>query len=74
MTQSNAPLPLLLVTVTIGGAQAVVQYAGEAPGEVAGLLQVNAVVPQQMAAGAAIPIRVSVGGAASQTRVTIAVQ
>jgi uncharacterized protein (TIGR03437 family) len=39
------PAPIAAVTVTIGGQPAQVQYAGEAPGLISGVLQVNAVVP-----------------------------
>jgi uncharacterized protein (TIGR03437 family) len=60
--------------VTIGGQNAAVQYAGSAPDSIAGLLQVNAVVPQSVAPGSAVPIIVSVGGSPSQSGVTIAVQ
>jgi uncharacterized protein (TIGR03437 family) len=35
----------LPVSVTIGGQAAQVLYAGAAPGQVAGVLQINAVVP-----------------------------
>ena len=73
VTPSNTKAPALPVTVTIGGIGATVQYAGSAPGEVAGLLQVNAVVPPGVSRGAAVPVTVSVGGIASQTGVTIAV-
>jgi uncharacterized protein (TIGR03437 family) len=73
VTQSNTTTPLLPVTAKIGGIGATVQYAGSAPGEVAGLLQVNAVVPQGVSPGPAVPVTVSVGGIASQSRVTIAV-
>ena len=59
--------------VTIGGMGAVVQYAGSAPYAVEGVLQVNAVVPPRIAPGAAVPVTMSVGGIASQARVTIAV-
>jgi uncharacterized protein (TIGR03437 family) len=44
------------------------------PGEVVGLLQVNAVVPQGVGPGSAVPVMVSVGGIASQAGVTIAVK
>ncbi len=74
VTQSNTKTPLLPVTVSIGGVNAVVQYAGSAPESVAGLLQVNAVLPQGIATGPAVPIIVSVGGQPSQTGVTIAVK
>jgi uncharacterized protein (TIGR03437 family) len=66
--------PVLGVKVTIGGQDAVVQYAGSAGASVAGLLQVNAVVPQAVAPGAAVPIAISVGGVPSPSGVTIAVQ
>jgi uncharacterized protein (TIGR03437 family) len=66
------PAPLLPVSVTIGGVQAVVQYAGGAYGEVAGVLQLNVVVPSTVS-GSALPIVVHIGNAASQTGVTLAV-
>jgi uncharacterized protein (TIGR03437 family) len=66
--------PVLAVKVTIGGQDAFVQYAGSAGASVAGLFQVNAVIPQAVAPGAGVPITVSVGGVASQRGVTIAVQ
>jgi uncharacterized protein (TIGR03437 family) len=74
VTQSNNKLPLLPVTVTMGGTAAAVQYAASAPGEVAGVLQVNVVVPQIVAPGSAVPVTVSVGRIASQANVTIAVK
>jgi uncharacterized protein (TIGR03437 family) len=74
VTQSNTKAPLLPVTVKIGGIGATVQYAGSAPDEVAGVLQVNAVVPQGVAPGSAVPVTVSVGGIASQAGVMIGVK
>jgi uncharacterized protein (TIGR03437 family) len=74
VTQSDSTTPSLPVTVMIGGVQAPVQYAGEAPGEVAGLLQVNAMVPTAVVPGSGVPIMVSVGGVSSQKNVTIAVK
>jgi uncharacterized protein (TIGR03437 family) len=74
VTGTNLKKPVLPVTVTIGGQNAAVQYAGSAPDSIAGLLQVNAVVPQSVAPGSAVPIIVSVGGSPSQSGVTIAVQ
>jgi uncharacterized protein (TIGR03437 family) len=64
----------LPVSATIGGVDAPVAYHGSAPGEVAGLLQVNAVVPPTVTPGSALPILVSVGSAQSQRGVTIAVK
>jgi uncharacterized protein (TIGR03437 family) len=66
--------PVLAVKVTIGGQDAVVQYAGSAGASVAGLFQVNAVIPPSVAPAAAVPIVISVGGVPSQNGVTIAVQ
>jgi len=45
------PAPIAKVTVTIGGQPATVSYAGEAPGLVAGVLQVNAMVPATIGSG-----------------------
>ncbi len=62
------------VAVTIGGVAATVQYAGQAPGEIAGLTQVNALVPQGVAVGPTVPVAVGVGEVQSQVGVTIAVK
>jgi uncharacterized protein (TIGR03437 family) len=70
----SAKMPVLPVAVTIGGVVATVQYAGSAPGLVAGLLQVNAVVPQGISAGTAVPVVISVGGLQSQAGVTVAIR
>jgi uncharacterized protein (TIGR03437 family) len=74
VTGSGGGAPVSHVTVTIGGIDAVVQFAGAAPQAVAGLFQVNAVVPQGVPSGSAVPLILSVGGAPSQAGVTIAVQ
>lgn len=65
------PEPVLPVSVTIGGVPAVVQYAGGEFGKVAGMLQINAVVPAGVSG--AVPVMVQVGSAAAQSGVTIAV-
>lgn len=66
------------VRVDIDGQPAVVTYAGTCPGAVAGLAQINAIVPPTVRAGSAISLTVSVGSAAasrrSQPGVTIAVK
>jgi uncharacterized protein (TIGR03437 family) len=74
ITQSNTKTPVLPVTVTIGGINATVNYAGSAPDSVAGLLQINAVVPPGVTPGSAVPIALKVGSAVSQDGVTIAVK
>lgn len=76
VTGSTAPLPVLpagSVTVMIGGQPAQVQYAGLAPAAIAGLYQINAVIPQGAASGAQ-PVSITVSGASTQTSVTVAVQ
>jgi uncharacterized protein (TIGR03437 family) len=50
------------------------QYAGGAPGEIAGLMQINAVIPQDIQTGNAVPVLVTVGSGISQLGVTIAVR
>ncbi len=64
---------ILPVTATIGDVAAEVGYAGSAPSLVTGVLQVNITVPTTVPAGSAVPLRITVGGRASQTGVTIAI-
>ncbi|MEZ5356055.1 MAG: SBBP repeat-containing protein [Bryobacteraceae bacterium] len=61
------------VAVTIGGETADVLYAGAAPGQVAGLFQLNAKVPESLGAGNH-PVVVRIRGVASQTGLTVAVR
>ena len=63
----------LPVTATVGGQPAPVLYAGPAPGEVNGVLQVNLTIPAATASGAK-PVAITVGGAASQGGITVAVK
>jgi uncharacterized protein (TIGR03437 family) len=65
---------LLPVTVTVGGMAAQVTYRGSAPGEIAGLLQIDAVVPAEVTPGPAVPIVIAAGGVTSQGGVSIAVK
>jgi uncharacterized protein (TIGR03437 family) len=64
----------LPVTVMIGGAGATVQSAGSAPGEIEGLVQINAVVPSSPGTVGSLPIELDIGNTGSQTGVTIAVK
>jgi uncharacterized protein (TIGR03118 family) len=66
--------PVQPVSLSIGGLAAQVLYAGEAPGSVAGVLEVEAVVPSGATPGAALPVVLTVGAASSQTTATIAVK
>ena len=65
----NQTLP---VKATIGGVPAEVVYAGPAPGEVNGIMQVNLGVPTGLTG--AQPLVITVGGIASQSGVTVAVK
>jgi trimeric autotransporter adhesin len=73
ITSAATPLPDGTVKVTIGGLPANVNYAGGAPGAVAGVLQVNAQIPAGVTAGGAVPVVVQVGTSNSQPGVTLAV-
>jgi uncharacterized protein (TIGR03437 family) len=69
------PFPTLTqpVSVTIGGQPAAIQYSGPAPGEVSGMIQVNATIPAGIAPGPAA-VTVSIGGVLSAGGVNIEVQ
>jgi uncharacterized protein (TIGR03437 family) len=64
--------------VEINGQAAVTSYAGTSAGSVAGLTQINAIVPPTAPTGAAIPLVVYIGPSpsarSSQLGVTLAVQ
>jgi uncharacterized protein (TIGR03437 family) len=73
---SGTPLPMVSLncTATIGGQTAPVNYCGEAPGATAGLVQVNALVPQSVTPGGAVPVSITIGGVTSQANVNLAVK
>jgi trimeric autotransporter adhesin len=64
------PVPQLVVSVMIGNQPAQTAFVGEAPFLVAGVLQVDAVVPPTATSGAN-PITVQVGKQISQSGVTV---
>jgi uncharacterized protein (TIGR03437 family) len=66
------PLPILTVTAQVGGQSADIQYAGAAPGLVAGVLQVNVVIPSGVT-GNAVPVTLQVGTSTTQPNLTIAI-
>ncbi len=68
------PTPVAPVSVTIGGQPASsIEYAGEAPDSVCGLLQINATLPSSLAAGAQ-PVVLTIGSSSSANQsVTVAV-
>jgi uncharacterized protein (TIGR03437 family) len=69
----NPPRLRSPVTVTIGGTNAQVLYQGPAPGAIAGLYQFNVLIPPEAPAGE-LPVRITIGTAATQSNLTVAVQ
>jgi uncharacterized protein (TIGR03437 family) len=67
------PAPSQAIQVLIGGQPALYTYAGEAPGMVAGVMQLNVQIPATAPSGA-LSIQVSVGGNVSQSGITVTVQ
>ena len=67
------PTPNLPVSATVGGVPTTIQYAGGVPGNVAGLMQVNILVPSGIATGGYVPVVLKVGSASSSTGVWISV-
>ncbi len=71
---TSYPTPQLPVSVTIDGLPAKVVYAGAAPGLVAGVLQINVLVPANAYGATYDQVIVTVGDYVSPTAVTITVQ
>jgi uncharacterized protein (TIGR03437 family) len=63
-----------VTTVTIGGVNAPVQFAGAVPGAVAGLTQINVQVPAGLGRALALPVVVKIGDSTSTSGVTVAVK
>ena len=78
-TGRPAPLPPPLhnlvsnIAATVGSADAVVEFAGLAPGFV-GLTQVNVRIPAAAPAGEAVALRVTVGGVPTQAGTAISIR
>jgi uncharacterized protein (TIGR03437 family) len=72
---ATSPYPVLdlPVTVSVGGITAAVSYAGAAPSEVSGVLQINFQVPAGVVSGDQVPVVVTVGTIAAPP-VTMAVK
>jgi uncharacterized protein (TIGR03437 family) len=68
------PKPLLRVVISIGGKNAEVVYAGAAPFQVAGLLQVNARIPDGVAPSASVPVILTVGTSSSRAGISVAIK
>jgi uncharacterized protein (TIGR03437 family) len=74
LTSQPYPLPVLPVSVSIDSLPAQVLYAGAAPGLVAGVLQINVVVPANASPVRYDQVVLTIGDYASPTAITIAVQ
>lgn len=73
VTTTPGAAPMYPVSATINGRSSQVLYAGQAPGLVSGVLQVNIAIPVQAPSGA-VPIVLQVGSGQSQSGVTIEVE
>lgn len=69
-----ATTPNPSVSVTVGTATATVLYTGGVVGLVNGLIQINAQLPDEMTAGKALPLTLTINGQMSQTGVTVSVK
>ena len=65
LADSTSIHPVLPVTVTVGGIPAFVQYRGGAPGQVAGLMQINVQIPSGVQPGGYVPVVLQVGDAST---------
>jgi len=65
------PLP---VQVTIGNKKAQILYDGPAPSLIAGVSQINVIVPTDAPYGATVPLIIEVGNATSQSGVTVSLK
>jgi len=72
-TVSQLPVPLLLVGALVNNQPATITFYGEAPGFVAGVMQVDLIIPPNTPSGPASVV-ISVGSGSSQAGVTVAVQ
>jgi uncharacterized protein (TIGR03437 family) len=68
------PAPVLPITVGIGVDTALLTYAGEAPGMVAGVMQLNAQIPQYAPSGALKITLWNGTNASPQSGITVSVQ
>jgi len=74
ITGATLKRPELPVRATIGGREAVVEYAGSAPGLVSGVIQLNLRVPADVTPGPSVTLEITIGAATSQFGITVAVR
>jgi uncharacterized protein (TIGR03437 family) len=68
------PKPVAPVSVEIGGLPAAIEYAGAAPTNMPGLMQINARLDRAVPPGDQVPVRVRIGSNWSQNSVTLVVR
>jgi uncharacterized protein (TIGR03437 family) len=73
VTTAPYPVPLLPVAVLVDGQPATYQFAGEAPGFVSGVMQLNVVIPASARTGD-LPLLVKIGSNSSQAGITVSVK
>ncbi len=73
-TDPSQLLTIPNVTATVGGVPATVNFAGAAPGEITGVMQINVVIPPNVTPGNAVPVTIAIGGTSTPIGTTIAVQ
>lgn len=73
LAKSVYPKPANPVSVTIGGQDAKILYQGAVPDLVAGIFQVNALIPVAVTPGPAVPVLLTVNGISSRNDVTMSV-
>jgi uncharacterized protein (TIGR03437 family) len=67
--------PVLPVSVSFGGVPATsISFAGETPGIVSGVMQINVYIPQNAPTGSSVPVTVTIGTVATQSGLTVAIQ
>jgi len=74
LTPAPYPAPMLPVSVSIDGRPAKILYAGAAPGLIAGVVQIDAVVPADASQQSSDEVVVTVGDYVSPSAVTVSVQ
>ncbi len=72
--QDALPVPALPVIVGINNQGVQVLYAGQAPDNVSGVIQVDILIPDDAPSGPAVPIALQVGSHYSPSGVTIAIK
>ena len=75
-TVSTAPfaVPVLPLTVYFNGQQGQILYAGAAPGIVAGVVQINAIVPDSMSGDYNVQVTIQAGNSSSPNALTVNVE